>query len=97
MDSGSFLPFAKEKGIRGKCCSDWGLSMFQMEEQAKTAFEDACRQFRNFRKNGWAMVAEGRLDDSCGVATVPDGTGHFDLYEFTSSNLHPLFAIKCSL
>lgn len=96
MTADHFLPVAKLPKRRGKCCSDWAVSLYQTEDQAKDAHAEGCRNFPNFRKNGDHLAA-GILDAACGVVTEPDSTGHFDLHEFDNANLSSRFTIKCPL
>ena len=91
-----FLPIGKENPRRARCCSDWGLSMYETESQAKTAHALGCAQWPNFKKKQYHL-AVGTLVPTCGSRTSADQTGHFDLHEFAAADVHALFAISCPL
>lgn len=91
-----FLPPGKLPKRRVKCCTDVGLSLYRTVEQAKTAFRKTCDQFPNFVKQ-FSHVAVGDLDATCGMTTVEDAAGHFDLHEFVAANVATKFDIACPL
>lgn len=70
-------------------CSEFGLSMFGTEEQARAKFGALVETRPEIRKTIGTHLAQISLMPSHGLQTYPTETGHFDLFEYQDVDLVP--------
>lgn len=95
-----FIPQAKKQPKRvqnesdaKKKCELWGLSMFDSLQNAEKRYNLLKKSFKNIKKTLGDHIAEGPITVSSGVCTKIAPSGHFDVYEYSSTNFRPLFRI----
>jgi len=77
-------------------CSDWGLSMFTTAGAVQAKFggrNGLMKKYRKMRNDLGEYIAKGTLNNAHGNTTPPSKSKHFDLYEFTGTDLAPEFDI----
>ena len=95
MASSDFLPLAmlEPTDDRCRCCKGWALSLYSSREGAKQRFQQIAKVARNFGKRTGGHLAEGTISDKTGLATEPDSTSHFSLFELEGIDLPALFNV----
>lgn len=87
-DDDSFLPVAKISPGRinssktsEKKCSSLALSFYRSKKHAVDSHRYLSSAYKNFVKTAGDKIGEVQLKAKDGLATKPDHTGHFDLFE----------------
>lgn len=75
-------------------CGLFGVSMHTSQQHSIDAFKKLESSFLNARKSMGGYVAEGSVSIEHGLCTIPNGVGHFDIYEYKSVNLNQFFVIS---
>jgi hypothetical protein len=73
--------------LRQWYCADYGLSMFQSEDQARARFTFLEERFGNARKRYGDHLAAVKLQPAHGARTRTNENGHFDVYEYIGTDL----------
>lgn len=76
-----------------KDATDWGISLFNTEENAEKKLKDFLKVKPNIYKALGSCIAEGNLKKTHGVCDKPVSSGHFNLIEYKEVNLIPDFKI----
>lgn len=87
-------PAVRNKPMPPRGCGDWALSMFVSTATAQE-FHRKLRQLPNpniVKKIG-DHLAVGKLQPAFGRATKPTKNGHFDLFEYSNSNIAAAFSV----
>lgn len=80
--------------LGGKKCSAYALSFFTSYELLCSHYHKLTKQCPGFKRSSVIKVT---IDSSDGLKTESSASGHFDLYESGSSNLHEKAKIVGSL
>lgn len=84
--SDDFLPVGVKDPARGTSCSAFGLSLFDTLANARAKWRSLKKRIDVASKLG-DHIAELAVELSDGHCTVASDSGHFDLHEFTTTDL----------
>lgn len=98
MQGNSFIPVRLQQPSRiykndAQGCSATALSMYESEQQARSAVRAMQLRFKNITQTLGSYLAKGNLSSDLGNRTQSDQHGHFDLHEFKDTQLPAHFEI----
>jgi len=97
----NFLPVLLIKPMRrlptySARCSGYALSFFTTLEKARSRYlELKKRGIKNIEENLGTHIAKGTIDETDGVVSEINKSGHFDLHEFKNTDLKRKFDAAC--
>jgi hypothetical protein len=68
-------------------CLGFALSVYDSFNNAKKAFENVIKRFKNFPKIVGHRLAQIEVKKDDGLATEPAMSGHFDFFEYANTDL----------
>lgn len=74
-------------------CSGYALSFFSSSERAKNQYLKLRKRNKNIGKRIGTHIAKGFIDETDGVVSEINKSGHFDLHEFKNVDLKRKFCI----
>ncbi|MCR9011975.1 hypothetical protein [Gabonibacter chumensis] len=94
-DQRNFLPRPLlKKDYKVQQATDWGISMFNTEENAIRRLNECINNKPMLYKVLGSCIAEGNLHPIHGICDKPAINGHFNLMEYKKANLTSDFQIK---
>ena len=76
-------------------CSGYALSFFSSLEKAKNQYLKLKKRNKAIGKSLGTHIAKGFIDETDGVVSEINKSGHFDLHEFENVDLKRKFCIVC--
>lgn len=93
-DPRNFIPRpCIKKNYEVKDFTDWGISLFNTEENAIKRLQNYTQDKPMLYKVLGSCIAKGNLKKMHGICDIPAKSGHFNLMEYKEVNLRPEFEI----
>jgi hypothetical protein len=92
MPVATLTPQRTFKEAAGRCDS-YALSFFETVTQARKKYMELKRANKNLYRKIGPMIAEGVISETDGVASQPNGQGHFSPWESATAGFVTTFTI----